>query len=1060
MKQEKLYQLRIAVFLLIALCLGQTARVEAQTSKEIKGVVLDSLSQTALPGVSVVLKGTTSVGTTTDANGAYSLALPTDASALVFSFVGYASQEITIGNSTNINVNLRPDSQALNEIVVTGYSSQRKQDITGSVSVVDMKALKSVPAGSAVQALQGQAAGVNVISSGVPGAGSSIFIRGVTSFGNTQPLVIVDGIQADLNNISADDIESVQVLKDAGAAAIYGVRGANGVIVVTTKKGKSGQPTVTYDGYVGVQRPLQGNPFDLLNSEDYMKVVNIANPNNSLFRNGMPDYLYADPGVAGVAKEGDPAVDPSKYFLDPINTSKNYLIQKVNKQGTDWFHELFKPAIMTNHNLSVSGGNEKASYLFSLGYIHQKGTLIETYLKRYSARINTEYRISKRIKVGENVNIFHVDNPGFGNQSEFGTLSAVYKMMPIVPVYDIRGNFGGTFAGPDLGSNQNPVAQQKRTLNNRNSSWNIVGNAYAEGEILKNLTARTSVGVNINNPYSQSFNYTQYDNKQGNSSPNSYSESASYNNMITWTNTLGYNRQFGKHSLQVLLGSESIKSMGRSVGGASQRFFSTEFDYLILGNGTSGVTNFSNAYVNSLFSIFSRVDYAFQDKYLIGATIRRDGSSRFGSRSRYGTFPSVSLGWRLSGEEFMKSVNWLNDLKLRASYGVLGSQNNVAPENAYTLFGGGYGNAYYDITGSSNSVKQGFIQTRIGNPNASWEENVVTNIGLDATILNNSLDFSFEYYKKSINGLLFTQPLPATVGGAAAPVVNIGDIQNKGFDVALTYRGRIGNGLQYSIGTNITAYKNLVVDIPSPGYFDGVSQQGMGTLVRNKQGKEVSSFFGYEVIKLFNSDQEVAEAPAQTGAAPGRFRYRDVNGDGVITPEDRTMLGSPNPDFTYGLNLGLNFKGFDFSAIFYGSQGAEIVNTIRSYTHFYAGYIGNKSNALLNAWTPENTNTTVPKIETGASLSTSGALNSYFIEDGSYLRLRSLILGYTIKPGILQKIKVSKLRLYAQAANLFTITKYSGLDPELGGSSSSFGVDYGNYPNNQQNFLFGVNLSF
>ncbi|ACT96454.1 SusC/RagA family TonB-linked outer membrane protein [Dyadobacter fermentans] len=1060
MKQEKLYQLRIAVFLLIALCLGQTARVEAQTSKEIKGVVLDSLSQTALPGVSVVLKGTTSVGTTTDANGAYSLALPTDASALVFSFVGYASQEITIGNSSNINVNLRPDSQALNEIVVTGYSSQRKQDITGSVSVVDMKALKSVPAGSAVQALQGQAAGVNVISSGVPGASSNIFIRGVTSFGNTQPLVIVDGIQADLNNISADDIESVQVLKDAGAAAIYGVRGANGVIVVTTKKGKSGQPTVTYDGYVGVQRPLQGNPFDLLNSEDYMKVVNIANPNNSLFRNGMPDYLYAGPGVAGVAKEGDPAVDPSKYFLDPINTSKNYLIQKVNKQGTDWFHELFKPAIMTNHNLAVSGGNEKASYLFSLGYIHQKGTLIETYLKRYSARINTEYRISKRIKVGENVNIFHVDNPGFGNQSEFGTLSAVYKMMPIVPVYDIRGNFGGTFAGPDLGSNQNPVAQQKRTLNNRNSSWNIVGNAYAEVEILKNLTARTSFGVNINNPYSQSFNYTQYDNKQGNSSPNSYSESASYNNMITWTNTLGYNRQFGKHSLQVLLGSESIKSMGRSVGGASQRFFSTEFDYLILGNGTSGVTNFSNAYVNSLFSIFSRVDYAFQDKYLIGATIRRDGSSRFGSRSRYGTFPSVSLGWRLSGEEFMKSVNWLNDLKLRASYGVLGSQNNVAPENAYTLFGGGYGNAYYDITGSSNSVKQGFIQTRIGNPNASWEENVVTNIGLDATILNNSLDFSFEYYKKSINGLLFTQPLPATVGGAAAPVVNIGDIQNKGFDVALTYRGRVGNGLQYSIGTNITAYKNLVVDIPSPGYFDGVSQQGMGTLVRNKQGEEVSSFFGYEVIKLFNSDQEVAEAPAQTGAAPGRFRYRDVNGDGVITPEDRTMLGSPNPDFTYGLNLGLNFKGFDFSAIFYGSQGAEIVNTIRSYTHFYAGYIGNKSNALLNAWTPENTNTTVPKIETGATLSTSGALNSYFIEDGSYLRLRSLILGYTIKPGILQKIKVSKLRLYAQAANLFTITKYSGLDPELGGSSSSFGVDYGNYPNNQQNFLFGVNLSF
>ncbi|MCE6991074.1 TonB-dependent receptor [Dyadobacter sp. CY323] len=1060
MKQEKVYQFKAAVLLLIVLCFCWSERLVAQTTRDVKGVVLDSLSQTPLPGVSVVLKGTTSVGTTTDANGAYSLALPGEAGTLVFSFVGYQSQEILIGNKTAVHVSLRTDTQSLNEIVVTGYSSQRKQDITGSVSVVDMKALKSVPAGSAVQALQGQAAGVNVISSGVPGASSNVFIRGVTSFGNTQPLVIVDGIQADLNNISAGEIESVQVLKDAGAAAIYGVRGANGVIVVTTKKGKSGQPTVTYDGYYGIQRPLSGNPFNLLNSEDFMKVANIATPNNALFRNGMPDYLYAGPGVSGAAKEGDPAVDPSRYFLDPINTANNYLIQKVNKTGTDWFHELFKPALMTNHNLAVSGGNEKASYLFSLGYIHQKGTLIETYLKRYSARINTEYRVNKRIRIGENVNIFYVDNPGFGNQSEFGTLSAVYKMMPIVPVYDIRGNYGGTFAGPDLGSNQNPVAQQRRTVNNRNSSWNIVGNAYAEVEILKNLTARSSIGANINNPYSQNFNFTQYDNKQGNSSPNSYSESASYNNTITWTNTLGYNNQLGKHNLQVLLGSESIKSMGRSVGGASQKFFSTEFDYLILGNGTSGVTNFSNAYQNSLFSIFSRVDYSFQDKYLIGATVRRDGSSRFGSEKRFGVFPSVSLGWRLSGEEFMKSLNWLNDLKVRASYGVLGSQNNVSPENAYTLFGGGYGDAYYDITGSSNSVKQGFIQTRIGNPNAGWEENIVSNIGIDATILNNSLDFSFEYYKKSIKGLLFTQPLPATVGGAAAPVVNIGDIQNKGFDIALTYRGRVGNDLQYSVGTNITAYKNLVMDIPSPGYFDGVSQQGMGTLVRNKQGEAVSSFFGYDVISLFNSDKEVAEAPAQTGAAPGRFRYRDVNGDGAITPDDRTMLGSPNPDFTYGLNLGLNYKGFDFSAIFYGSQGNEIVNTIRSYTHFYAGYIGNKSNVLLNAWTPENTNTTVPKIETGATLSTSGALNSYFVENGSYLRLRSLILGYTLKPGILQKIKVSKLRVYAQAANLFTITKYTGLDPELGGSSSSFGVDYGNYPNNQQNFLLGLNLSF
>ncbi|RAK02280.1 TonB-linked SusC/RagA family outer membrane protein [Larkinella arboricola] len=1058
MKRKNFYQPGPAFILLIALVLSTFGQLAAQDTREIQGTVREKVGQAPMPGVNVVIKGT-SRGTSTNAEGQFSIsAKPSD--VLIFSFIGYVSQEIAVGNQTTINMELNADVQALNEIVVTGYSAQRKKDITGSVAIVDMKAVKSVPAGSAVQALQGQASGVNVISSGVPGANSRIFVRGVTSFGDTQPLVIVDGIQADLNNISADDVESIQVLKDAGAAAIYGVRGANGVIVVTTKKGKSGRPTVTYDAYYGTQRPLPGNPFDLLNAQDFMKVVQIATPNNPIFANGMPDYLYAGPGVAGVAKAGDPAVDPAKYSFDPINTANNYLIQRVNQTGTDWFHELFKPAPMTNHTLTASGGTDKSNYLFSVNYISQQGTLIETYLKRYSARINTGFKIGDHIRIGENANVYYRQSPSFGNQAEFGNLSAVYKMMPIIPVYDIMGNYGGTFAGPSLGSNQNPVAMQQRTRNNRDHSWNIVGNMYAEVDFLKHFTARTSFGGTVANGYNQSFNFTQYDNKQGNSSPNSYSESSSYSSTIMWTNTLNYSNLFGKHNLQVLAGSEIVKNTGRGVGGSSQAFFATDYNYLVLGNGTAGVTNFSNAFVNSLYSLFARVDYAFDDKYLVGATVRRDGSSRFGSDMRFGVFPSVSLGWRVTGERFMKDILWLNELKVRGSYGVLGSQNNVSPENAFSLYGGGYGNAYYDIGGTSNSVRQGFIQTRIGNSRTGWEENVVSNIGFDATLLNNKLDLSVEYYRKSINGLLFTQPLPATVGGATAPVVNIGDIRNTGLDASVTFRGRITSDLQFSVGTNITTYKNVAVDIPTPGYFDVASLQGMGTLVRNQKGQPVSSFFGYDVLGLFNSEQEVAEAPAQSGAAPGRFRYRDVNGDGAITPEDRTFLGSPNPDFTYGLNLGLNYKGFDFSTIFYGSQGNEIVNTIRSYTHFYAGYIGNKSNVLLNAWTPENTNTTVPKIETGTSLSTSGALNSYFVEDGSYLRLRSLILGYTLKPSVLQKVGIPKLRVYGQATNLFTITKYTGLDPELGGSSSNFGIDYGNYPNNQRTFLLGVNLSF
>lgn len=1047
-----------ALGLLLVICLAMSDRLIAQRMQTISGSVYDASNESPLPGVNIVVKGSQQ-GTTTNTEGNFTISVSPE-SVLTFSFIGYVSREIPVGSQTQLAVGLEVDTQALSEVVVTGYSSQRKQDIIGSVSVVDMKAVKSLPVGSAMQALQGQASGVNVISSGVPGAGSSIFIRGISSLGNTQPLVLIDGVQGDLNNISADDVESIQVLKDAGAAAIYGVRGSNGVIVVTTKKGKTGQPTISYDGYFGVQLPLPGNPFNLLNSEDYARIVLTADPQNPLFAKGMPDYLYGGRGTSGVAWEGDPAVDPALYYLDPIKTANNYQIQKVNKSGTNWFQELFNPAPITNHNLTASGATDKANYLFSFGYINQQGTLMETYLKRYSARINTSYKFGKSLTIGQNVNIYYRDSPNFGNQAEFGNLSAVYKMMPIIPVYDIQGNFGGTNAGPALGSNQNPIAMQKRSADNKSHSWNTVGNIYGELELIENLKLRTSIGGTFTSGYSQSFNFTQYENRQGNNSPNSYSEGASYNNLLMWTNTLTYSRSIKQHTLELLAGSEYIRNNGRSVSGGSQNFFSIDPNYRILGNGTTGISNSSSAFENRLFSTFARADYQFKDRYLLGATVRRDGSSRFGSQKRFGIFPSFSLGWRISEENFMKSLAWLDDLKIRGSYGVLGSQNNVSPENAFSLFGGGYGNAYYDIAGTSNSVQQGFIQTRIGNPNAGWEQNIVTNAGFDVSLFKNQLEVSVEYYKKSINGLLFTQPLPATVGGAAAPVVNIGDIQNRGVDASVAYRSRVGKDLQFSLGANITTYKNEVSNIPSPGYFDVASLQGMGTIVRNQKGQEASSFFGYDVIGLFNSAQDVAESPAQTGAAPGRFKYRDVNNDGVITPEDRTFLGSANPDFTYGINLGVNYKNFDFGAIFYGSQGNEIVNTIRSYTHFYGGYIGNKSNVLQNAWTPENTNTTVPVIEAGTSLSTSGAMNSYFMEDGSYLRLRTLTIGYTLSPGTLQKLKINRLRVYLQAVNLFTLTKYTGLDPELGGSSQAFGIDFGNFPNNQRNFLLGLNLSF
>jgi TonB-linked SusC/RagA family outer membrane protein len=1050
----RLYKKSFYLLLLFSILLP--AIVLAQAT--VMGTVKDE-SGAGLFGASVSITGDTTIGTITNASGNFTLHLPAGRMLLTVTSIGYQSQNISVNNRANIIIVLVSDKMKLDEVVVTGYSNQKKKDITGSVAVVDMQSIKSIPAGSAMQALQGQASGVNVVSSGVPGAQSTIQVRGVTSFGNTQPLVLVDGIQTDMNTISADDIESIQVLKDAGAAAIYGVRGSNGVIVITTKKGKSGVPTISYHGYYGRQIPNQGsNPMKELNAPDYARLYKIVYPNTVLFANGIPDYMYGGAGGSGIGNEGDASVNPSKYVFDPVNPLNNYIIQKLNKQGTDWFHAFFKPAPTTSHCVTASGGTARSSYLFSLGYLNQEGTVIQTYMKRYSARINTQYKVRDNIRIGENVYIFYEQNPTFSNQVDFNTITQLYQMPPIVPVYDIKGNFGGTFGGPELGSRYNPVATLMSTVNNRHNVWDIVGNAYAEVDFLKHFTVRTSFGGTIDNQYGQTFSFTPYWSPTDYTTPNSYSESALYNSSSTWTNTLTYTNQLGKHNVKVLLGSEAIKNYGRSVTGGSRNFFSTNFDYLILNNGTSNVTNSSSAYTNTLFSLFSRLDYSFNDKYLLSATLRRDGSSVFGPEKRYGLFPSFSAGWRVSNENFMKGITWLNDLKLRGSYGVLGSQNNVSPTNSLTLYGGGFSNSYYDISGNG-TLRRGFFQTNIGNPGTSWEQDVISNIGFDATFLN-KISVSLEFYRKSVNGLLFTQPLLATAGGAAAPIINIGDIRNEGLDFTAKYAGKISRDLNFNVSANITSYKNTVINIPGPGYFDAASQQQLGTLVRNQEGHPVSSFFGYDVIGLFSSADDVIKSPKQDGAAPGRFKYRDVNGDGAITTSDRTFIGNPNPNFTYGVNLQVEYKGFDLSAFFYGSQGNKIINALKVNTEFFGTYLSNKSTDLLHAWTPQNTNTNIPKLESVNSFSTAQVMNSFFVEDGSYLRLKSLMLGYTINSATLKKLGITRPRVYLQAANLFTLTKYSGLDPELVGPSSSFGIDWGNYPGNFQNFLLGIDISF
>lgn len=1046
-------------FLFVAISVSWPSRSLAQELKTLKGNITNKKGE-SLVGVSIQVQNTT-VGTLTDTKGDYQLFLPVGGDTLIVSYLGYQSQEIPINNRAIISIVLTPGNQQLNEVVVTGYTTQLRKDISGSISTVNTRSLQSLPSSSAMRALQGQASGVVVSSSGVPGSASTISIRGISSFGSTQPLVLIDGVVGSLDDVSAEDIESIQVLKDAGAAAIYGVRASNGVILVTTKKGKKGQLKVSYNGYFGFQLPrMRKDPLNVMNTPEYMSIFKTLNPSSLL--NEMPDFTYRSPTGTGVGNIGNPAVNPTNYVLNKQAPLNSYVIQRFNKTGTDWYHAFFKPAPITSHNISVSGGSNNSTYLFSLNYLNQQGTIIETSYKRYSARINTQFKIGKHVQIGENAYLTYEQPKKFTNQQDFASMAELYQMLPMVPLYDIKGNFAGTSGGPDLGSRYNPVADQLNTGNNRYNTWGIAGNTYAQVDFLKHFNIRTSFGGNISNSYAQDFSFVDYWNAASPKVPvNRYTESASYSTTTMWTNTMNYENTIGKNNnIKIIAGSEAIRNYGRDVGGSSNGFFSTNFNYLILGNGTTNVTNFSGASTNTLFSLFGELLYNYNQKYLFTATLRKDGSSMFGPQKRYGLFPSFSLGWVISNESFMKNLTWIDNLKVRGSYGILGSENNVNPNNSFSLFGGGFSNAYYAISGS-NSLQQGFIQTQVGNPVTGWEQDKESDIGFDAVIFH-KLTLSLDIYKKAIGGLLFAKPLPATaVGAVAVPTINVGNIQNVGYDVTIGYSGTlISPSLRFSINGNISGYKNTIKSIPDPGYFDIASQQQLGNMVRNEVGHPIGSFFGYKVIGIFNSQDEINKSPTQQGAAVGRFKYKDINGDGVITPADRTFIGNPNPKFTYGLNAQLEYKGFDLTAFFYGSQGNDIINTIKVNSDFFGTYLGDKSKVLLNAWTPTHTDTKIPKVELVNSFSTAGTMNSYFVENGSYLRLKSTVLGYSFNTKLFKSLNITRLRLYLQITNLFTITKYTGLDPELTGPNSDFGIDWGNYPDNQKNFIFGVTLSF
>jgi TonB-dependent starch-binding outer membrane protein SusC len=1068
----------------------------AFAQRTITGKVISKTNQQPVVGATVQVRGTV-IATQTDASGDFSIVVPKNNSELEITSVGFENMVLkTAGKTTVGDVQLVTTVGNLNEVVVTGYSSQKKRDITAAVAIVNVADMRQTPSGSTEALLQGQASGVTVNTTGQPGGASVVNIRGITSSGNSAPLVLVDGVPGSMHDINVNDIQSLQVLKDAGGAAIYGVRGSNGIVVITTKKGVSGNLKITYDGFVGSQRPLS-------------KSWDLANPTQTgvakwaqFFNDGLtPSDPQYGSGVTPVVPyyitpTGAPKGAPNTSLAD-YNLYNNH-ITIAAQNGNNWFNDIFKPALITNQNLAVSGGNGKSTYYFSFNYMDQQGTLIETSLKRYSVRINTNFSLADdHIHIGENAFIFYKTNPGYLNApgvNSTNSINSAYQLPNIVPVYDITGNYAGGISH-GLGNASNAVAIQDRQANNQNRDYQVLGNVFAEVDFLKHFTLRTSAGGTFDNYYYNGFATTPYENAENNHAANLYTETYGQNSSMIWTNTLNYSNKIDKNSFSVLGGTEYIYNTGQGVNATRGNYYITDSSNLTVSpnlwtlNFGQASTQTNNStilgdngiytpYQLAIFSVFGRIDYNYDQKYYVSATLRSDNSSVFVPAQRNGIFPSISAGWMLSQESFMKSLNWLSEFKIRGSWGKLGSINNINPTNAYTLFGQQINQSYYDINGTSHTPTAGLYTSQYGNPNTTWEQDIITDVGFDASFMNNRFDFTFDWYKKLISGLLFVPAVPGTNGGTLDPFTNSGNVQNTGVDLSLTYHGRVNSDLRFDITGTFTTYKNLVVSLPAGTLYINQPIGAQTVTSRIQPGQPLGEFFGYKVIGLFQSYDDVTKSPKQQDAAPGRFKYEDVNGDGSITSDDRTFFGNPNPSWTAGLNISVNYKNFDFYTFFYAQIGNQIINNVKSSTDFPQAFSNQIStNVALNSATLINANgqptnikdptarvanpgTNVPMLEQSANFSNSGAFNSYTMESGSFLRCRNLTIGYTIVSSTLKRLHFDNFRVYIQALNLFTVTNYSGLDPELNpGTNTVFGYDNGVYPNNQKSYNVGVSIT-
>ena len=1075
---KKLLNLKRKIFLLLA-CLLLSVGASAQVT--ITGKVTGSDDQLPVIGASIKVKGT-SQGTMTDATGSFALnAKPTD--VLVVSFLGYRTQEMTIGNRTSLAIVLKQEDNTLSEIVVTGYTAQRKKDLTGAVTVVDVAQLKSQPAASAVEALQGKAPGVQIVNDGAPGSTPQIRVRGVTTINNNDPLYVVDGVpyEGKLSWLNQNDIESMQVLKDASSASIYGARANNGVVIITTRKGTQGPPKITFDSYYGTQSPRKNTFPKMMTPMQYAEYLfagyrnaNEAPQTGNNYGSGasptLPEYLVAGKASGQLVTAAD--ADPTRYNYTRDGDTF-YQITRANQAGTDWFDVMTENAPTQNYQLSAAGGSENSTYSFSSGYLDQKGTIQYTGYKRYNVRANTSVSaLNKRLRFGENAQYSYSEGFGFGvnpntsgeYQDEGSAMGWAFRAPTIIPVYDIMGNFAGS-RGSQLGNSENPLATLYRAKDNLNKSNFFFGNAYAELDLIKGLTAKTSYGIRYENYNGVSMRYPNLEFSEGNNS-NSLNEYQGYTTEWTWANTLTYNAVISeKHRLNLLAGTEAIKSRNRQLNGGRNSFFTLgDMDYYYLGVGSASISNNSSGSVGSLFSLFGRADYAFNDRYLASVTLRRDGSSNFGPENTYGYFPAGSVAWRLSEENFIKDKHdWITDLKIRAGYGETGNQR-IPSYNYLSRFQSSLTSSAYSFDGNNNVVT-GVWQNNYSNPGIKWESLSSLNVGVDFTLFNSVIDGSFDWYNKKTSDMLYPVPLPATAAGmGTSPYQNVGDMSNKGVELSLGYHyGRNDDRpFKFDFVVNISRNVNKIVALAP-----GISQQGYGDF-RSLQtsilkvGEPFGSFYGYDIAGIFQNQAEVTAGPSYDKARVGGFKFRDVNGDGKITPLDRTIIGNPNPDFLYSFSLNANYKNFDVAMFFNGVQGNDLYNATRYFTDFNV-FAGARSARLLDAWSPTNTGSMIPSPNARVS-DLEYASSSYYVQDGSFFRMKNLQIGYSIPTHKFLDAKhgVNKVRIYASTTNLFTLTKYDGLDPEVSQESSTFsapGLDRGIYPSPRQ-FLLGISVGF